>query len=161
MAMQNKYEEDTIILREKGVNNQMYMVTSGTVALYVNYGKEEEYLLGLCNKGTVFGEMGILCHSPSIYTAVAVTDVVAATFSEHELDYFIKTYPDKALGIMRSTARLNSVFSLNIKMMMEDHKKDVELLKMYSDAMNANDIQDEYDDSMDGIWHYHKPGDNS
>lgn len=154
MAMQKEYQEDTIIITEKGVSRQMYMVLSGSVALYVNYGKDGEYLLGLCNKGTVFGEMGVLCHAPSTYTAVAVTEVIVAVFSEFELGYFIKTYPEKAIGIMRSTARLNSVLSLNLKMMIEDSQSEKQLLNMLSDAMK--DDEEVEGDSKNEKWRFLK-----
>lgn len=149
MAMQERYEEDSVIILEKGVNELMYMVISGTVALYVNYGKKDEYLLGLCNKGSVFGQMGLLCHAKSMYTAVAETNVEVATFSEFELDHFIKTYPDKALGIMRNTARLNQVLSVNLSMMIEEHKLDSKMLDMYKDAM-----MDKIDDDPNGQWYF-------
>lgn len=158
MAMQEKYKKDAIILMENGVNRQMYMVLSGTVALYMNYGKADEYLIGLCNKGTVFGEVGILCHRPSVYTAVAETDVCAATFSEYELGEFVREYPDQAIGIMRSAARINSVLSLNLKMMVEDSKQEEIILKSLSEALKANESDSDEEENVDdhniGKWQY-------
>lgn len=130
MGMQETIAEDTVILREKVQNKYMYMVTQGTVALYMNYGTPEEYLLGLCNKGKAFGELGLLCHDESMYTAVAVTDVTLVRFSEFELDSFVKGYPEQALGIMRSIARINKILNLNLKMTLtEAHQK------IYAEAM--------------------------
>lgn len=159
MAIQEKYKMGTIILMEKGISRQMYMVTSGSVGLYMNYGKKDEYLIGLCNKGTVFGEMGILCHKESIYTAVAETDVTAVTFSEHELDEFVREYPEKTIGIMKSTARINSILSLNLKMMVEDSKQEEMILKSLSEALKTsesddNDYEEIEDDHNKGKWQY-------
>lgn len=130
--MQEKYKEDTVILREGEEGKYMFLVIEGNVALYINYQKENEYLLGMCNKGNVFGEMGILCHDLSMYTAVAVNDVKAVKIAEEELGSFIKKYPEQAIGIMRSTARMNKVLNVNLKMLMEESQQ-MELQKSLFD----------------------------
>ena len=157
MAIQEKYEEATIILKEGSNREQMFMVISGTVGLYVNYGKPNEYLLGLCNKGTIFGEMCILCHTPSMYTAVAETDTVTANFSEHELDFFIKSYPDRAIGIMRSISRMNNILSVNLKMVLTESQKEPAFLDILSDALNniySNSDSINEENELRGHWHY-------
>lgn len=152
MAMQETLAENTVIIKEKKENDMMYMVLSGTVALYINYRKDDEYLLGLCSKGTVFGEMGLLCHEPSMYTAVSLSEVKVASFTEAELEQFVITYPGQTLGIMRSTARMNKVLTLNLKMLMEDNKEEARLVKMLSEAMkDDNDVST--DTSSAATWH--------
>jgi len=122
MGMQREYKEDAIIIMEKTINKHLYMVLDGTVALYINYKKPDEYFLGLCSKGNAFGEIGVLCHEESIYTAVAVTDVQLALFSENEIDSFVKGYPEQAIGVMRLMARINKLLDLNLRMVVEEQK---------------------------------------
>lgn len=139
MGMQEKISEGTVIINENSVNKYMYLVIKGTVALYVNYKKPDEYLLGLCNKGKVFGEMGLLCHGESYYTAVAETDVTVALFSEFELEHFIKGYPTQALGMMRAVARMNQVLNVNLKMIMEENKQYEKMNReMYMKAVSGS-----------------------
>ena len=120
MGMKAAFPENSVIIKEGRINPGMYIVTSGVVALYANYKKEDEYILGVLSKGKAFGEMGLLCHEKSPYTAVANTDVELVTFSEFELGSFIRSYPDQALGIMRSIARINKMLSLSCQLMSED-----------------------------------------
>lgn len=142
MGMQHNYPEGTIIINEKGMHQLMYVVLKGTIALYINYKQEDEYLLGLCTKGTTFGELGILCHSPSMYTAVAESDAIVVTFSESELGTFIERYPSQALGVMRNTARINKILSLNLKMALNDSQKELDMIKSMSVALHDKELKD-------------------
>ena len=112
--------EDSVIIKEGGIHTFMYMVIKGNVVLYMNYGKEDEYVLGAVSKGMTFGEIGLLMHEPSLYTAVSFSDVELARFSEFELGTFIKGYPEQALGIMRSIARINSMLNMNCQLLAEE-----------------------------------------
>ena len=131
MAMQLNYAEDTTIIREKAKNRHMYIVLEGTVALFSNYNTPEEYLIGLIRVGETFGEIGILNHDESLYTAVAVSDVKVVVFSDNELDIFMKNYPDQALGIMRSMARMIKILNANLNMVIEENKDFVKYKDMY------------------------------
>lgn len=122
MGMQKTYAEDSLIIMENTINKYIFMVLEGSVALYMNYKKPDEYLLGLCNKGNAFGEVGVLCHEESIYTAVAATDTVVAVFSEAELGSFVRGHPDQVIGIMKMMARINRILNLNLRMVIEDNK---------------------------------------
>lgn len=138
MGMQETYEEDEIILKEKSEDRFMYLVLEGSVALYMNYRKKDEYLLGVCNKGNTFGEMGLLCHEENMYTAVAFSKATVAMFSEFELGSFIRGYPDQALGLMSNIARMNKVLNINLKMVLEDNQQLELYKKMYSEIMASN-----------------------
>lgn len=122
MGMQMSFPEDSIIIRENSNSQYMYIVVKGTIALYMNYKKKNEYLLGLCSKGKTFGELGVLCHEKSTYTAVATDDVAVVAFSENELENFVKKYPLEALGVMRNMARMNNILNLNLKMVMSENE---------------------------------------
>lgn len=137
MGMQMDYKEDDIILKEKAESRFMYLILQGEVALYSGYQTKEEYLFGLVGKGKTFGEIGLLNHENSIYTAVAVTNVKVAVFSEFELGSFIRNYPDQALGVMRSVARMNKVFKMNLKMVMEENKDYAKYKEVYLEAMKS------------------------
>lgn len=130
MGLQKIYREDDIILKEKELNKFMYTILSGSVALYINYQAGDEYLLGVCGRGKTFGEMGLLCHEPSMYTAVAVEDVKVAIFSEYEMDAFIKGYPNQAIGLMRNIARINKLLNANLRMAVEENMQSEKLIQI-------------------------------
>lgn len=150
MGMQETYNEDDVIIYEKADSRFMFMVLEGSVALYINYKQEDEYLLGICNKGNIFGEMGLLCHDANLYTAVAFTKVTVVRFSESELGSFIKSFPEKALGIMRNTARMNKVLNLNLKMVMKDSQQLEMYKQMYSEMISEN--EDEKEEEVSPKW---------
>lgn len=135
MGLQLDYKEDDVILTEKSPSRLMYLILEGSVALYTNYGTSDEYLYGLLSKGKTFGEIGLLNHEESIYTAVAISPVKVAVFSENELGSFIRGYPDYALGVMRSIAKMNQIFRINLKMVTEENKDYSKYRKLYEESI--------------------------
>lgn len=97
-----KFPEDSIILREGELRDEMYKIVSGKVAVYINYGKENEYLLGILGEQQCFGELGILCRQPSMYTVVVVYDVLAMRISLDEFSGFLKNNNKNAINIIRN-----------------------------------------------------------
>ena len=146
MGLQLDYKEDDVILTEKSINRFMYLILEGSVALYTNYGTSEEYLYGLLGKGKTFGEIGLLNHEESVYTVVAISTVKVAVFSENELGNFIRGYPDHALGVMRSIAKMNKIFRINLEMVMEENKDNSRYRMLYENAIKqSTDVDDEVD----------------
>lgn len=138
MGMKLNFNEDDIILTEKSSSRFMYLILEGSVALYSGYGTEEEYLYGILGKGKTFGEIGLLTHEESIYTVVALSAVKVATFSENELGNFIREYPDYAIGVMRSIAKMNQIFRLNLELVMEENKDNARYRVLYEDAIKQS-----------------------
>lgn len=120
MAYLNVFEENEIIIRENEENKYLYMVKSGTVALYMNYGKKNETLLGLCGKNKVFGETGAILDQESPYTAVTYDEAEVMKFSKDELGAFMKGYPDQVLGMFKSLARVNKLLRINCEMLIDE-----------------------------------------
>ena len=85
-----QYQEDEIILRQGELNRNLYKVLSGNVALYINYGEPEEYLVGLLGFPNCFGEMTILSHQPSYYTVVALEKTAVLRVPETNFEAFIQ-----------------------------------------------------------------------
>lgn len=142
MGQQLDFKEDEIILKEKSPGRYMYLILEGSVALYSNYGTPSEYLYGILSKGKTFGEIGLLNHEKSIYTVVAISPVKVALFSENELGNFIRGYPDYALGVMRSIAKMNQLFRINLEMVIEENKDYTRYRKLYEDVIKQSTESD-------------------
>lgn len=142
MGLQIDYKEDDVILTEKSDSHLMYLILEGSVALYANYGTSAEYLYGLLGKGKTFGEIGLLTHEESVYTVVAISPVKVAVFSENELGAFIKGYPDYALGVMRSIAKMNQIFRVNLKMALEENQDYAKYKMLYDDVIKQSTESD-------------------
>lgn len=115
-----KFAENTVIVKEGEMQTEMYKILSGKVAVYINYGKKNEYLLGLLSEQKCFGEICILCNKPSPYTVVAVYDVLAMRVSENEFDEFIQNNTRNASDIIKSLAREVVNLRLNLDMVFDD-----------------------------------------
>lgn len=120
MAIKTTYKEDDIIITEGSTNKYIYMVLSGSVTLYMNYGKSDEYVIGICGPNKVFGEISALTEDESLYTAVPFTDTVVMVFSTRELDAFLHSYPDQTLSIIKSITRCNKLLSANCKQLLNE-----------------------------------------
>lgn len=153
MGAQLEYKEDDIILKENTIGRHMYLILEGAVALYSNYGTPDEYLYGLLGKGKTFGEIGILTHEESIYSVVAISDVKVAIFSENELGSFIREYPDYAIGVMRSVAKMSQIFRVNLEMVTEENKDYARYRTLYEDAIKqSTDIDNNVDKDVVAKW---------
>lgn len=151
MGLQLDYNEDDVIMTENTPGRYMYLILDGSVALYSNYKTPEEYLYGILGKGKTFGEMGLLTHEESIYTVVALSKLKVAVFSENELGSFIKGYPEHALGVMRSIAKMNQLFRINLKMVIDENKDNLRYRSLYEDVIKESAEITDVDE--DAIWH--------
>lgn len=115
-----EYTSDEVIIKEGTRSNKMYIVLEGKVILYKNYGTADEYVIGACGHSKTFGEMNLFCEEPSIYTAVAFTDVKLAWFERNNLYSFIKSYPDSTQNLLENIAKSYSLLSKNLQMALEE-----------------------------------------
>ena len=66
------FRDNEVMLREGDTTEEMLKILSGKAALYLNFGKENEYFIGVLSEGKCFGEVSLLAGKPSPYTVVAV-----------------------------------------------------------------------------------------
>lgn len=119
-ARMQEFKENSVIIREGEINNEMYKIISGKVAVYLNYRQKNEYLLGILSEQQCFGELEILCKKPSIYTIVAVYDVLLMRVAEDEFDDFIKNNSKNASDMIRNLAHEVMNLKLNMDMVMDE-----------------------------------------
>ena len=115
-----KFPEDSVIIREGEVRNEMYKIVSGKAAVYINYGEKNEYLLGILSEQQCFGELGIWCHQPSIYTVVAVYDVLVMRISINEFDSFLLNNNKNAVDIIRNLSWCVTNLKGNLDLVLEE-----------------------------------------
>lgn len=115
-----KCKTDEIIIYEGQKLPCMYFVVKGAVALYINYKEKNEYILGVCGKNKIFGEMGLIVGGESLYTAVALTDVSIVRVTDDNLFGFIREHPDKLEDILRSLGNINFILKHNVEMLVSE-----------------------------------------
>ena len=50
-----KVKENDVIVKEGELHTEMYKIVSGKAVVYINYGEEDEYLLGVLSEQQWFG----------------------------------------------------------------------------------------------------------
>ena len=126
-AKMERFAEETVILREGELNKEMYKIISGKVAVYLNYGKENEYLVGILSEQKCFGELGILCNAPSMYTVVAIYEVLVSKITEDEFEYFLRSNFYNVTNIIQSLAKEVRSLKCNLDMVMEEMENSSEI----------------------------------
>ncbi len=114
------FRADEVIMREGEVCDAMYKILSGSVAVYVRYGEEDEHLIGIYSKSSCFGEMNVLSEQPGAYTVIAYDDVLLVRITKDFLEDFIRSNPRNAVDIMRNMGHTITVMQKNIDLLLDD-----------------------------------------
>lgn len=115
-----RFAEDQVILQQGSTEKALYKIIHGKAVVYLNYGQEDEYIVGILPEQSCFGEFTILCGKPSIYTVVAYSDVLLLRIPEENFDEFIRNNSANAIDIMRNLANTLMTLSFNINLILEE-----------------------------------------
>ena len=119
-----QFKENDVIVKEGELYTEMYKIVSGKAAVYINYGEEDEYLLGVLSEQQCFGETAILCKKPGMYTVVAFCDMLLMRITEDEFEDFIENNSKNAMNMIRSLAREVTNLKCNLDMVMQEVSED-------------------------------------
>lgn len=142
-----KYNEDEIIVKEGQVTLEMYKILSGKVAAYINYGEENESLLGIFDEQRTFGESGMLCERPCMYTVVALEETLVMRVTIDEFDEFINNNNQNARNVIKNLAREVAVMRCNLDMIMDEYEHNAE-----AEKMNIQQLKDKMSQSAVCDW---------
>lgn len=86
----------TVIYEQGAPCSTMFLLRSGTVALYLNYHTPQQFqLFEISLPGSSLGEMGLFEADPRNATAVALTDCTMVEISQHSFPAFIEAHPEE------------------------------------------------------------------
>lgn len=139
------FKENTIIISEGIVSNEMYKIISGKAAMYKNYGKEDEYLIGIISNNSCFGDISMLTQTPNPCTVVTISDTLVMRIKLENFDDFIRTNTKNVIEIMTNMAKQNLMLQKNIEMLFDEitdnikeNKRVDDLRKRFTAARVAN-----------------------
>ena len=94
------------VLYHKGEEcDTMFVLRSGRVTLYLNYGSENQFaLVSVSEPGSSLGEMGLLEGETRNGTAVADEDSVLIEISRENFAQFLSRYPEEGVKIVSDLA---------------------------------------------------------
>lgn len=125
------------IIKAGEINDLLYKVVSGSFAIYMNYGKEDEYLIGVLGKGKCFGEIGFLAEQESPYTIVANEDSLVFEVDKSHFREFIVNNPKNAIDIMTSTSKMVGLLQKHVEMIIGESNLEQDKKKQMT-----NDLMD-------------------
>ena len=131
-----KHRAGDIILQEGDYNKTLHKILYGKVALYLNYGKANEYLIETLSFPQYFGEVSILTQHPCYCSAVAIEDTGILHIAAENFEEFIQSNTQNAILIMKTMAK--SLDSLNLLLHQTLQSNE---LTQNKDAMVHNIIQ--------------------
>lgn len=115
-----RFAEDEVILCQGSTEKALYKILHGKAVVYLNYGQEDEYIVGILSEQRCFGEFTLLCGKPSIYTVVAYSDILLLRIPEEDFDSFIRSNSSNAIDIMRNLANTVVTMNFNINLILEE-----------------------------------------
>ena len=107
-------EADSIILKEGEKDRSIYKIISGHAVCYLNYGTENEYILGSLKENRTFGEYSMLTGNPAIYTVTAYTDMLLLKIEREDFEKFIEMNSQNSIEIMNNMANMMNLMTFNI-----------------------------------------------
>ena len=120
-----KVPADSVILREGTSNSEMYKIISGRAVCSINYGTDNEYVLGGLKEGKTFGEYSLLSDKPGVYTVTAFTDMLLLRIGREDFMTFLEISAANSVNIMQNMASMMNMMKVNIDMLNEElHHQD-------------------------------------
>ncbi len=124
--------EGTVIFQQGTPCTTMFVLRSGTVALYLNHHTPQQFeLVQISKPGASIGEMGLFEEYPRSSTAVAVTDCTLMEIDKENFPAFIAAHPEETQQIILDLAHR---FRTAIEEVRSSHSIIVECLSMLKEA---------------------------
>ena len=121
-----KILENEIIINAGEKNDLLYKVVAGSFAIYMNYGEDSEYLIGVLGKGKCFGEIGFLAEQESPYTIVANEDSMVLDVDKLHFQDFIVNNPKNVVDIMTSMSKMVSLLQKHVELILKESNMEYE-----------------------------------
>ncbi|MFA3781438.1 Crp/Fnr family transcriptional regulator [Melioribacteraceae bacterium 4301-Me] len=93
------YKQNEIIVKEGDTDQKIFVLISGTVAVYKNNKKISEY----SNEGTILGEISPILNIPRTTTLKASSDTELYVY-DYPIDELITLHPDFAIKLLKTIA---------------------------------------------------------
>ena len=100
--MKQNYKNGELIFRQGEMGSCMYVIQSGKVGIYLNYGEADQAKLTELSAGQFMGEMGLLDKLPRSATAVSLgEDTVLEVIDEENFERSFSEDPTKMLSLLQ------------------------------------------------------------
>jgi CRP-like cAMP-binding protein len=95
------FKPDDIMITEGDENSAIYLVVSGKVTIYGDYGKPEQRHKAVIGEGSFLGELSMFTRLPPNATCVAIEDTRAFVLPHHQFVEIMRVYPQIGINLCR------------------------------------------------------------
>lgn len=142
-----------IVFREGEKGDTMYMVLAGRCVL-VKGNLDTPTLLGLCNVGSIFGEMALLENEPYSSTAVALDDISLLGINRKRFHQFVEEMPSLSIKIMEALSlRLREADEARASTFVAEQRLENQVLSLESDKLRLEELERLRKETTDLIIH--------
>ncbi|MCR5161272.1 MAG: cyclic nucleotide-binding domain-containing protein [Lachnospiraceae bacterium] len=105
MSQTITFRKGDVICRKGDLENWMYEIQRGSVAVYINYRSDTERKLTELGAGAFIGELGLLRSIPRSATVIAAEDDTALMkLTAEACDAYFKENPDRNVALVQQLA---------------------------------------------------------
>jgi len=95
------FEPGDILIREGEENSSIYLIISGSVRIYKDYGTEKQIEKVVVGEGAFIGELSLFTRMPPNATCVAATSTDAYVLKHHQFQEIMRIYPQIGINLCR------------------------------------------------------------
>lgn len=114
-----RYGDDDVIIREGEKNDKIYKVLHGSVAMYIDYGTEDEYLIGVLGVNKFFGDYSCFSGGENLTTAVANEETIVMEIDGRDVHQYISVNPRNAEDMIRELSRQVAMVAKHLELLQE------------------------------------------
>lgn len=129
------YRRNTVLIERGDIGNSLYVVTEGTVKVYVADALGKEVILNELTTGAYFGELALLGDVPRSASVATVTDTTVLTLTKLAFQRCLADFPSIAWNLIAALAERTRYLT--------DAVSDLALLDVYgrlSKLLNASAV---------------------
>lgn len=134
------FGDNEVMIREGDRSDELFKILSGKAALYLHFGEENEYFIGVLSEGKCFGEVSLLARKPSPYTVVAVGEVMVMRVTSEQFEGFVRDNAKNAVDIMKNMATRIVMLNANLNMLADELSDLAKSSEKSPQPMNYTDI---------------------
>jgi len=139
ISVVRNYPKNTILFMEGDENNQLFIIQSGKVSVYVNGDDGKQVILNFMSDGEYFGELSLLDRKPRSASVMTVTDCRFMTISRANFQQFLEDNPVFSLNIMEGLVSKVRELTGNVKnlALLDVYGRVADVLTRLSDGDNC------------------------
>jgi len=115
LCITRRYAKNTVLFMEGDENNQLFVIRSGKVSVYVQGEGGKQLILNYMSEEESFGELALIDRQPRSASIMTVTDCEFLTMSRDKFQGFIARSPELCMSLMQElTSRIRKL-TLSVK----------------------------------------------